>query len=100
LFSSHISIYPPNIDPAAVFVKPIIAFFLISISDVERIDNMSRSIQEDSDLVEVLQKHSSDRLTEWEEGFLSSIEKRLDEGVELTEKQGEALDKIWRRVMG
>lgn len=60
---------------------------------------MPRSIKEDIDSVEVLQKHASDRLNEWEEGFLSSIEKRLDAGIELTGKQGETLDKIWRRVM-
>ena len=40
----------------------------------------------------------SDRLTEWEAGFLDSIETQIAAGRRPTQKQIETLDKIWERA--
>lgn len=38
------------------------------------------------------------RLSDWERGFLDSIEKQLAEGRSLTPKQDERLSSIWEKV--
>lgn len=38
------------------------------------------------------------KLSVWEEGFVESIEARLQGGHTLTEKQIESLEKIWGRI--
>ncbi len=37
-------------------------------------------------------------LSQWEGEFVESIESRLGDGKSLTEKQAEALEKIWDRI--
>lgn len=38
-----------------------------------------------------------DKLTDWEEGFVESIEERVDGGLGLTEKQMDKLEEIYKR---
>jgi hypothetical protein len=38
------------------------------------------------------------KLTEWEIGFVDSLRRRLDNGMGLTERQQEVLDRVWERV--
>lgn len=38
------------------------------------------------------------RLNEWEQGFVDSISRRLDDEKPLTPKQTETLDDIWERA--
>ena len=38
------------------------------------------------------------KMTEWEQGFISSIYDRLGTGKSLTDKQSEILDRIWEKV--
>lgn len=38
------------------------------------------------------------RLTDWERGFIDSIQNRLDSGRALTGRQAETLDSIWQKV--
>lgn len=37
-------------------------------------------------------------LTEWEEGFLTSIKRLIAEGVPVSDKQDAVLEKIWRKA--
>ena len=39
------------------------------------------------------------RLTDWERGFIDSIRNSFDVGRGLTEKQDDALERIWNKVM-
>lgn len=43
-------------------------------------------------------ENGEQRLTDWERGFIDSIGKVLREGGELTEKQAEALERVWERA--
>jgi len=38
------------------------------------------------------------RLTDWERGFIDSLQRQRAEGRSLTAKQSETLDTIWERV--
>ncbi|MGZ7242287.1 hypothetical protein ACXWPN_09235, partial [Streptococcus pyogenes] len=38
------------------------------------------------------------KLTEWEAGFIASIQPRLKQGFRLSDKQAETLNEIWDRV--
>ena len=38
------------------------------------------------------------KLTEWEIGFIDSINMRLERGIILTEAQETTLEKIWKRI--
>lgn len=44
-----------------------------------------------------LRRHFADRLTEWEEEFLTSAEQRLDAGQDLTPRMEEVLDQLMER---
>jgi len=48
-------------------------------------------------MVEDCEKRES-RLTEWEAGFIDSIRHQLEAERPLSEKQAEALDKIWEQA--
>lgn len=39
-------------------------------------------------------------VTPWEENFLSSISLRAREGLDLTEAQEKALDRLWKKATG
>ena len=39
-----------------------------------------------------------DRLTEWERGFIDSVQRQLLLGNRLTDKQAEVLERIWEKV--
>jgi hypothetical protein len=45
-----------------------------------------------------LRRHFAERLSEWEEGFVASIEGQLGRGRSLTARQQEALDDLMERV--
>jgi hypothetical protein len=45
-----------------------------------------------------LRRHFAERLSEWEEGFVASIEGQLARGRSLTARQQEALDDLMERV--
>lgn len=38
--------------------------------------------------------------SKWESDFLESIKERIDEGFDLSEKQGDVLEKIYRKSQG
>lgn len=38
------------------------------------------------------------KLTDWERGFIDSLDAQLTRGNRLSEKQAERLDEIWERV--
>jgi len=38
------------------------------------------------------------KLTDWERGFINSLEHQLEQGRTLSEKQADTLDAIWERV--
>lgn len=38
------------------------------------------------------------KLSDWERGFIDSMERRLDGGFALSKKQAEWLDEIWEKV--
>lgn len=40
----------------------------------------------------------SDRLSEWDSGFVDSLRLQIAEGHRLSAKQAEALDDIWKRA--
>ena len=48
-------------------------------------------------MIEDCQERES-KMTEWEQGFISSIEAWLGQGKNLSEKQHTTLDKIWEKV--
>lgn len=50
-------------------------------------------------LIEAIQE-SQKPLTKWEEDFLQSIEEQLDNGDRLSDKQSDALQKIYRKSQG
>lgn len=43
-------------------------------------------------------EHRSERLSDWESGFIDSISKQLEKGKTLTAKQYSKLEAIWERV--
>jgi hypothetical protein len=45
-----------------------------------------------------LRRHFAERLSEWEDGFVASIEGQLARGRSLTARQQEALDDLMERV--
>lgn len=50
-------------------------------------------------MVEDIRDVSGDiELNDWEEEFLDSIEERLENGRNLSERQAETLEKIWNRI--
>ena len=60
-----------------------------------------RSLGEDMETVRTIVDHFSDKLSVWETEFIESIEERLSGSANpLTEKQGEALDRIFEKVSG
>lgn len=51
-----------------------------------------------ADVVEAIGTHFSDRLTDWEIGFMESIRSRIDNNRGLTDGQRAKLDQIFERV--
>lgn len=49
------------------------------------------------EFIGTLRRHFADRLTEWEEEFLTSIEQRLDDGGGLSPRMKEVLDQLMER---
>ena len=49
-------------------------------------------------VVEVLQTHFHDRLSEWETGFVQSVGEQRDAGRDLTDKQKAKLDEVFERA--
>lgn len=43
-------------------------------------------------------KARESRLTDWERGFIDSIERQLASGRQLSQKQADTLDETWERV--
>lgn len=60
--------------------------------------NKSRHEQWVEDIREADGVHGGIKLSDWEQEFVESIEERLAEGKTLTDKQAEALEKIWDRI--
>ena len=58
---------------------------------------MVTQVDECLTMVEDCEKRES-RLTEWEAGFIDSIRHQLEAERPLSEKQAEALDKIWEQA--
>lgn len=50
------------------------------------------------DVIDALQRHYADQLSEWEESFLESIAEQWEDRVALTVKQREKLEQIFDRV--
>lgn len=50
------------------------------------------------DVVEAIETHFSDRLSDWEMGFMESIRSRIDSGQGLTDGQRTKLDQIFEKV--
>lgn len=48
-------------------------------------------------IIERIDKQSYE-LTEWELGFFNSIKPKVENGLTLTDKQNECLNKIWDRL--
>lgn len=46
---------------------------------------------------DTLRRHFAEQLTEWEEGFLASVESRLEAGQGLTPRMAEVLDQLMER---
>lgn len=51
-----------------------------------------------SDILDVIEKHFADRLSDWEMGFVESITSQVENGKALTEKQRAKLDQVFERV--
>lgn len=54
-------------------------------------------IEEWQEMINDCQERES-KLTEWEEGFIDSIEEQLDERQSLSPKQVEILERIWEKA--
>ena len=52
------------------------------------------------DVVDALQRHYRERLSEWETQFVSSVAEQWEERGELTEKQRAKLEEVFDRVSG
>lgn len=55
------------------------------------------TMDDTAQLIEDIQARE-ERLTDWERGFIDSIEKHIRDGRGLTDKQVEKLEAIWERV--
>ena len=53
---------------------------------------------EASEVVEAIEKHFSDYLSDWEASFVDDLARRLGAGYALTPRQCEKLDEVFERV--
>lgn len=53
---------------------------------------------ENQEVVDAIEAHYADRLSEWEVGFVDSISRQIGEGKSLTPLQQQKLDEVFERV--